>query len=55
MKLGTYMQGLNTNTPAKFQGHPPIMTPFTLNMCDFEGPCVNSVHIAIYPYDHIRM
>ena len=25
-KLGTHMQGLNTNSPAKFQGHPPIIT-----------------------------
>ena len=32
MKLGTHMQILNTNAPAKFQGHPPIITPFTPHM-----------------------
>ena len=55
MTLGTHMQGLNTNTPAKFQGHPPIITPFTPHMYDFQGHCANIVNIAIYPYDHIRM
>ena len=28
-KLGTRMQVHNPNTLAKFQGHPPIITPFT--------------------------
>ena len=36
-KLGTHMQVHNTNTPAKFQGHPPIITPFTPHMCSIQG------------------
>ena len=55
MKLGTHMQALNTNTPAKFQGHPPIITPFTPHMCSVQGHYANNVNIAIYTYDHIRM
>ena len=55
MKLGTHTQVHNTDTPAKFQGHSPIITPFTLHMCDFQGHCANIVHIAIYLYDHFRM
>ena len=30
----THMQELNTNTAAKFKGHPYIIAPFTLHMCD---------------------
>ena len=52
-KLGTHMQVHNPNTPAKFQGHPPIITPFTPHMCDFQGRYANIVNIALYPYDHI--
>ena len=37
MKLGTHTQVPNTNTPAEFQGHPPIITLFTPHMCDFQG------------------
>ena len=37
MKFGTLMQGPNTNTPANFQGHPPIITHFTPHMCDIQG------------------
>ena len=36
-KLGTYMQEPNTDTPAKFQGHSPIITPFTPHMCSIQG------------------
>ena len=49
------MQVHNPNTPAKFQGHPPIITPFTPHMCDFQGRYANIVNIPIYQYDHIRM
>ena len=49
------MQGLNTDTPAKFQGHPLIITPFAPPMCDFQGHCANIVNIAFYTYDHIKM
>ena len=37
MKLRTPMQAFYTNTPAKFQGHPPIITPFTPHMCSIQG------------------
>ena len=37
MKLGTLTQVPNRNTPAKFQGDPPIITTFTLHMCDVQG------------------
>ena len=37
MKLGTHTQVPNTNTPAKFQGHTPIITPFTPHMCSVQG------------------
>ena len=49
------MQGPYTETPAKFQGHPPIITPFIPHMCDIQGHYANNVNIAIYLYDHIRM
>ena len=49
------MQAPNTNTPAKFQGHPSILTPFTPHICSVQGHYANNVNIAIYPYDHIRM
>ena len=55
MKLGTQMQEPNTNTPAKFQRHPPIITPFTPHICDNQGHCANTVNTAIYPYDPLRM
>ena len=55
MKLGTHMQGPNTNTPAKFQGHPPNITLFTPHMCSFKDPWTKNVNFVIYPYDHIRM
>ena len=55
MKLGPHMPGPNTNTPAKFQGHLPIITPFNPHMCDIPGHCANNVNIAIYSNDHIRM
>ena len=55
MKLGTHVQVPNTDTPAQFQGHPPIITPFTPHMCDIQGHGANNVNIAIYHYDHIRM
>ena len=37
MKLGTHMQIPNTDTPAKFQGHPPVLTSFTYHMCGIQG------------------
>ena len=37
LKLGTHMQGPNTHTPAKLQGHSPIITPFTPHMCSIQG------------------
>ena len=37
MKLGTHTQIANTNSPAKFQGHSPIITSFTLHMCGIQG------------------
>ena len=37
MKLGTHTQVPNSNTPAKFQGHPHIITPFTTHMCSIQG------------------
>ena len=33
------MQVPNTDTPAEFQGHSPITTPFTPHMCDIQGHC----------------
>ena len=36
-KLGTHMQRPNTDTPAKCQGHSPIITPFTPHMCSIQG------------------
>ena len=54
MKLGTHMQGPNTDIPAQFQGHLLVITPFTPHMCDIQGHRANNVKIAIYPYDHIR-
>ena len=54
MSLGTHMHVPNTNTPAKFQGHSPIITPFTPHMCDIRGHRANNVNIDIYPYDQIR-
>ena len=49
------MQVPNTDTPAQFQGHPPIITPVTPHMCNIQGHGANNVNIAIYHYDHIRM
>ena len=37
MTLGTHTQVPNTNTPAKFQGHSPTITPFTPHMCGVQG------------------
>ena len=37
LKLGTHMQVHNTDTPAKFQGHSPIITPITPHMCSIQG------------------
>ena len=37
MKLGTHMQTPNRDTPAKFQGHPPILTSFTPHVCGIQG------------------
>ena len=37
LKLGTHTQIPNTNTPAKFQVHSPIITPFTPHMCSIQG------------------
>ena len=54
-KLGTHMQVHNPNTLAKFQGHPPIITPFTPHMCSVQGHWAENVNFIIYPYDHIRM
>ena len=54
-KLGTHMQRPDTDTPAKFQGHSPIITPFTPHMCSVQGHYANNVNIVIYLYDHIRM
>ena len=36
-KFGTHMQVHNPNTLVKFQGHPPIITPFTPHMCSVQG------------------
>ena len=33
------MQVPNTDTPAEFQGHSSITTPFTPHMCDIQGHC----------------
>ena len=55
MKVGTHMQRPNTNTPAKFQGHPPIITPFTPHMCHIQGRCAKNVNFVIYLLDQIRM
>ena len=49
------MQGPDTDTPAQFQGHPPIKTLFTPHMCEIQGHRANNVNIAFYPYDHNRM
>ena len=54
-KLATHMQRPNTETPAKFQGYSPIITPFTPHMCDVQGHYANNVNFIIYLYDHIRM
>ena len=54
-KFGTHTQVPNTHTPAKFQGHSLIITPFTPHMCDIQGHYAKTVNIAIYLYDHIRM
>ena len=48
MNLGTHVQGPNTETPAKFQGHSPIITPFTPHMCDVQGHYANNVNFVIY-------
>ena len=48
------MQGPNTNTPAIFQGHPPIITPFRHHMCDIQVQCANTVHIAISLMAHLK-
>ena len=37
LKLGTHMQVHNTDTPVKFQGHSPIITPITPHMCSIRG------------------
>ena len=50
LKLGTHMQVPHTTTPAKFQGHPPIKTPFTSHMCDIQGRCAKNVNFVIYLY-----
>ena len=55
MKLGTRKQVPNTNTPAKFQGHSPIITSFNPHMCGVQGHRAENVNIAVYPYDHVRM
>ena len=55
LKLSTHMQVHNTHTLAKFQGHSPIITPFTAHMCDVQGHYDKNVNFVIYPYDHIRM
>ena len=47
MKLDTHMQGPNTNTPAKFQCHLSIQSPFTPHMCDIQDHCANNVNIPI--------
>ena len=54
MKLGTHMQVLTTNTPAKFQGHPPTITPLPLTCVVFKVIAEN-VNIAFYPYDYSMM
>ena len=55
MKLGTHMQGPNTNTSAKFQGYSLTLTSFTLHMCDIQGHCAKNVNPVFYLYDHIRI
>ena len=50
----TYARTKHKHT-GQVRGHPPIITPFTPHMCDFQGHCANIVNIAVYPYDHIRM
>ena len=45
------MQVPNTNTPPMFQGHTPIITPFTSHMCDIQGRCAKNVNFVIYLYD----
>ena len=39
------MQGPKTDTPAQFQGHPPIITNFTPHMCHIQGHCANNVKL----------
>ena len=46
-KLGTRMQVHNPNTLAKFQGHPPIITPFTPHMCSVQGHSTKNVNFVI--------
>ena len=38
------MQGPNTHTPTKFQGHSPIITPFTPHMCGIQGHWTENVN-----------
>ena len=55
MKLGTHMQGHNTDTPAKIQGHSSNITPFTPHMCDIPGHLSQNLNIAIHTYVHFRI
>ena len=55
MKLGPHVQVPNTSVPAKFQGHSPIITPFTPHMCGVQGHYDKTVNFVIHLYDHIRM
>ena len=55
LKLDTHMLVHNINTPAKFEGHSAIITPFTSHVCDIQDHLSQNVNIAIYLNDHIRM
>ena len=55
MKLGTHMQGPNTDTPAKIHGDSSNITPFTPHMCDIQGLFSQNLNIANHTYVHFRM
>ena len=55
MKLRKHIQGPNTNTQVKFQGHSLNLNSFTPHMCGVQCHLAQNANIAIYPYDHFRL
>ena len=55
LKLGTHIQVPYTITPAKFQGHSPILTPFTPHMCCIQGHLSQNININNYSNGHVLM